>query len=77
MKQVFLKIVAVLIAIFSINSCNSSKNETSFSDKIIGVKIYNYTGDYNLLKEEWKELGINTVFCSIELYFHRGVFTVF
>lgn len=72
MKQVFLKIVAVLIAIFSINSCNSNKNETSFSDRIIGVKIYNYSADYNLLKEEWKELGINTVFCSIELFSNEG-----
>lgn len=72
MKQVFLKIVAFLIALFSIFSCNSNKYKTSSSDRIIGVKIYNYSGDYNLLKEEWKDIGINTVFCSIDLFSNEG-----
>ena len=33
-------------------------------DKVVGVKIYDYDGDFPALFSEWKELGINTVFAS-------------
>lgn len=34
---------------------------------LIGVKIYEHSGAYKLLFEQWKDLGINTGFCSQEL----------
>jgi hypothetical protein len=36
-------------------------------EKIIGIKIYEYDKDFNLLVEKWKEMGINTAFISKEL----------
>lgn len=35
--------------------------------KIIGVKIYEYNGDYNILAAKWKDMGINTSFVSTTL----------
>ena len=34
---------------------------------LIGAKIYEHSGSYNLLFEEWNQMGINTGFCSQEL----------
>lgn len=34
---------------------------------MIGAKIYEHHGAYDLLFKQWKELGINTGFCSQEL----------
>jgi hypothetical protein len=39
----------------------------SDKDKIIGIKIYEYSGDYNKLVSRWNSMGINTVFVSAEL----------
>jgi hypothetical protein len=36
-------------------------------EKIIGMKIYDYSGDFNSLTDKWKEMGINTAFISKEL----------
>jgi hypothetical protein len=33
-------------------------------DLLIGVKIYDYNGDFGKLFEEWRRLGINTAFVS-------------
>lgn len=33
-------------------------------DLLIGVKIYDYSGDFGSLFEEWRRLGINTAFVS-------------
>ena len=32
--------------------------------KIIGIKIYDYKGDYEILAGKWSEMGINTAFVS-------------
>ena len=54
-----------LYLIFGVlSSCSERKIN---SDKIIGVKIYDYSGDYNTLFREWNQLGINTVFVSPSL----------
>jgi hypothetical protein len=37
------------------------------TEKIIGIKIYEYSNDFNLLVDKWKEMGINTAFVSKEL----------
>jgi hypothetical protein len=44
--------------------CFSCKNDT---EKIIGIKIYEYDKDFNQLVEKWKDMGINTAFVSKEL----------
>jgi len=33
-------------------------------DLLIGVKIYDYSGDFGKLFDEWRRLGINTAFVS-------------
>jgi uncharacterized lipoprotein YddW (UPF0748 family) len=48
----------------SFTSCAKQKLD---SDKIIGVKIYDYSGDITILFNEWTQLGINTVFVSPSL----------
>lgn len=35
--------------------------------KIIGMKIYEYAGDFNTLTLQWKKMGINTAFISTNL----------
>ncbi|OFY60731.1 MAG: hypothetical protein A2Y71_10090 [Bacteroidetes bacterium RBG_13_42_15] len=40
---------------------------TRKSDKIIGIKIYEYNKDFNPLVHKWNDMGINTVFLSIDL----------
>jgi len=39
---------------------------------IVGVKIYDFEGDLGTLFAEWKELGITTVFASVELAAREG-----
>jgi hypothetical protein len=34
---------------------------------VIGVKIYEYTGDYAALAAQWDDIGINTAFISVAL----------
>jgi hypothetical protein len=38
---------------------------------LIGAKIYEHSGSYELLFEEWNQMGINTGFCSQELISDR------
>jgi len=44
--------------------CKTDINNESL---MVGVKIYNWDGDYERLFETWKANGINTVFASKEL----------
>lgn len=55
--------VFILVAIVLFQSCNTSdSNET-----IIGVKIYDHSGSFEQLFDEWNSIGINTVFASKDL----------
>ncbi len=54
-------VILVLHLIFACCSCDHDP------EKIIGIKIYEYNKDFNLLVEKWKEMGINTAFVSKEL----------
>jgi len=49
----------LLIPLFS--DCNRK------SEKIIGIKIYEYNKDFNALADNWKKMGINTAFISTDL----------
>jgi hypothetical protein len=53
--------VSVLIFCFALQSCIKGNG------RIIGVKIYDYKGDYDLLASEWREMGINTCFTTPDL----------
>jgi hypothetical protein len=61
------KITAVITCLFFIAGFSFIKNNSEDEEKIIGVKIYEYKGDYNLLFDKWKEVGINTVYASVAL----------
>lgn len=53
-----------LFLIFIIVSFSGCKEA---DEKIIGIKIYDYSGDYNKLVSVWEEMGINTAFVSTTL----------
>jgi|WetSurMetagenome_2_1015567.scaffolds.fasta_scaffold00485_6 hypothetical protein len=50
----------LLIIVTGLVFCNCEHN----TGKIIGVKIYEYHGNYLTLTSRWKEMGINTCFIS-------------
>jgi hypothetical protein len=55
------RILILIFIIFSFSGCNEA------SEKIIGIKIYDYSGDFNRLVSVWEEMGINTAFVSTTL----------
>jgi hypothetical protein len=52
----------IAIAAVYLSSCSNHTDE-----KIAGVKIYDYQGDYTRLAGKWEEMGINTAFVSASL----------
>ena len=52
---------SLVFIIAVLHSCNI------LSDKIIGIKIYDYSGDYSALASKWEAMGINTAFISEKL----------
>jgi hypothetical protein len=52
------KFIIVLAVSIVCSNCKQNSNE------IIGVKIYDYDGDYSALAGKWKDMGINTSFVS-------------
>jgi len=56
----YLIVLAVLIAL---TGCT----RISDKDRITGIKIYEYSGDYNKLVARWNRMGINTAFVSTGL----------
>jgi hypothetical protein len=58
------RLTIVLLTLLIILACLSCRHET---EKIIGIKIYEYDKDFNQLIARWKEMGINTAFMSKEL----------
>jgi hypothetical protein len=55
------KLLIILVAGFVCSNC------TQNTSKIIGMKIYEYNGDYSALASQWKNMGINTSFISTTL----------
>ncbi|HUX96237.1 MAG TPA: hypothetical protein VMV47_10940 [Bacteroidales bacterium] len=53
----------LVLFISAVFICNCSGEP----EKIIGVKIYEYSGDYEKLVSQWEKMGINTAFVSIDL----------
>jgi hypothetical protein len=54
----------IALAVFSVFASCSRISE---KDRIIGIKIYEYSGDYDKLVSLWNNMGINTAFISTEL----------
>ncbi len=61
-----IKILLLILFLFNFDFKPVIKNKI-MKDKIIGVKIYEYNGDFNNLFKKWEKIGINTVFASVEL----------
>lgn len=55
------KFFFIVFVAFSFFSCKEA------SEKIVGIKIYDYAGDYEKLASEWEDMGINTAFVSTTL----------
>jgi len=55
------KLLIILATGFVCSNC------TQNTSKIIGVKIYEYHGNYSALAAHWKDMGINTSFISTTL----------
>lgn len=56
-----IRIVIIALFISAACSCRTAPG------KIIGIKIYDYAGDYSALASTWKSMGINTAFISEKL----------
>jgi len=56
-----------LIILFLLSAGAACSLCTHKTDTIIGVKIYEYKGDYSALASQWKAMGINTAFVSSTL----------
>jgi hypothetical protein len=61
-KYIFMKKLTIILLV--IITCAGCKHDV---ETIIGVKIYEYDNDFNLLIGQWKEMGVNTAFVSEEL----------
>jgi hypothetical protein len=51
-----------ILLLFLLQSCLNEGTQA-----LIGAKIYEHLGSYDLLFQEWNQMGINTGFCSEEL----------
>jgi hypothetical protein len=58
------RLAFVFLVLQVLIGCFSCRHD---SRKIIGIKIYEYDKDFNILVEKWKDMGINTAFVSKEL----------
>lgn len=68
LKSIIPVILMIILPALLISGCNQKKADLSGDDKIAGVKIYENNEDLGSLIEEWKDIGINTVFTSTQLY---------
>jgi len=59
-------VILVFLALTGLG-CESRIDEANEEERLIGVKIYENERPLPALFEEWKALGINTVFARVEL----------
>jgi len=55
------------ISIIFTAGCENRDQDLEKEIPIVGVKVYDVEGDYRVLFDEWRELGVNTVFSSVSL----------
>lgn len=63
-------------SVLSLTSCNNKPENSSVEGKIIGVKIYDHNEDFESLVNDWKDIGINTVFTSPQLFSDKKFRTI-
>lgn len=56
------RFILILVAFCLLHACSLKEDH-----RIIGIKLYDYNGDYAGLVSKWKDMGINTCFISISL----------
>ena len=66
----------LIFSVLSLTSCNYRPENPSFEDKMIGVKIYDHNEDFESLIIDWKDMGINTVFTSPQLFSDKKFSTI-
>ncbi len=66
----------IIILSTLITGCINKKDNSSFEDKMIGVKIYDHNEDFESLINDWKDMGINTVFASPQLFSDKKFRTI-
>ncbi|MGB9906244.1 MAG: hypothetical protein ACPLRR_02520 [Candidatus Saccharicenans sp.] len=67
MIKITVLIFPLLLALL-LTGCSPAKpGSISLNSDLIGVKIYQYSGDRQALLATWKKLGINTAFIGLEL----------
>jgi len=59
-------IISLLVSWVIFIGCTHTK-EKNEQQLLLGVKIYDYDGDFKSLFASWEEIGINTVFASVDL----------
>lgn len=59
--------ISAVLMIFSGLMLLNCSNYNNSEELIKGVKIYDYSGDYDELFKKWNDIGINTVFTGISL----------
>ena len=71
--------VIIVFLIFSAlltTGCIHKKGNSYVEDKMIGVKIYDHNENFESLVNDWKDIGINTVFTSPQLFSDKKFRTV-
>jgi len=66
-NKIWMYSVIFLLFSFLLFSCTNQESKNSIPGLIKGVKIYDYHNDFTQLFEQWKEIGINTVFVGLSL----------
>ncbi len=66
----------LIFSVLSLTSCNYKPENPSVEDKMIGVKIYDHNEDFESLIIDWKDMGINTVFTSPQLFSDKKFRTI-
>jgi len=65
-----------MFSVLSITSCNYKPGNSSVEGKMIGEKKYDHNKDFESLINDWKDMGINTVFTSPQLFSDKKFRTI-
>ncbi len=66
-RRIALALVLFAAFVLLVDVDRSPGGQAGEASPIIGIKIYDYSGDFSELFKEWRSLGINTCFVSPEL----------
>lgn len=75
-KFVRLNLFFIIFSALITTGCINKKGNSSVEGKMIGVKIYDHNEDFESLINDWKDMGINTVFTSPQLFSDKKFRTI-